>query len=42
MNQKEDSFDDLLEIMMKAVKLDGIPESVPEAAYELLERISAQ
>ena len=42
LNQKEDGCDDLLATLMKAVKLDGIPESVPEAAYELLERMSSQ
>jgi len=42
LNQKEEGFNDLLAILTKALKLDAVPESVPEAAYELSKRMAAQ
>jgi HEAT repeat protein len=40
-NQKEDGFNDLLVILVKALKLDAVQESVPEAAYKLIKRMAA-
>ncbi len=38
--QRENGFNDLLEILRKALESDTVPESTPLAAYKILERMS--
>lgn len=40
-NQKEDGFNDLLKILMEALKSGAVSESTPVAAYEILKRMEA-
>lgn len=37
--QRENGFNDLLEILRKALESDTVPESTPLAAYKMLERM---
>jgi HEAT repeat protein len=39
--QKENGFNDLLPILMKALESGAVPESTPVAAYEILKRMKA-
>ena len=41
-NQREEGFDDLLELLLKALEAETVPEMTPVAAYDILERMNAR
>jgi hypothetical protein len=41
-NQREEGFNDLLPLLLKALETKTVPEMTPAAAYNILERINAR